>query len=74
MVHNGVRQCGLLCTSSAKVMQRLIVEASVYASQYYIVFNSSKSQMAVSGYTVDFSIGSYIMNEITYFGHIKINN
>ena len=62
-------------------MQRLIDVAYKYGCRYDIIFNSSKSQMMVFATrkivrTVDFSIGSSIMNYTTsyrYLGHIITN-
>ena len=63
-------------------MQRLIDVAYKYGCQYYIVSNSSQSQMMVFdtkkiGHTVDFSIVFSIMNETTsyrHLSHIMTNN
>ena len=72
----------VLLAPSAKGMQRLIDAAYKYGCQYDIIFNSSKSQMMLFDtrtidHTVDYSIGSSIMNETTsytYLGHIITNN
>ena len=63
-------------------MHRLIDVSYKYGCQYDIIFNSSKSRMMVFdtrkiGHTVDFSIGSSMMNETTsyrHLGHIITNN
>ena len=72
----------VLLAPSAKGMQRLIDAAYKYGCQYDIIFNSSKSHIMLFdtrtiAHTVDYSIGSSIMNETTsyiYLSHIITNN